>query len=352
MDQQVDDASGAVPPPAGLSPGWTLQRDLPCPTCRYNLRMLHAPRCPECGSVFRWQTLLHIQCPRCGASLREVDGGACPECGLNLQWDALLNAADSETLRRQFEYAQRGLPSALGRALYSLASPARFWHSLPLEAPPVPARLRLFQAVCPAIFLLGFLLAVAAHWLPAGGPYSDLLLLAAIGTLAPPFATAAAMPIFSATLARFRIRREQLLRCAAYGCAGQAWTGVLLSVIALAALVVNVLIEQGYITSFGGIAFQLQSIPEPAVLLRSLPPALPNPLASLASAVVALITIMVGVVWWSRYVYTALRRNLRLDGTNTFALLASTQLIAWLFAAVLALRIPTVLWMISRLLLP
>lgn len=51
-----DSASGALPPP-GLPDDWSLDLDLPCPRCRYNLRHLRTPRCPECGTVFRWQSL-------------------------------------------------------------------------------------------------------------------------------------------------------------------------------------------------------------------------------------------------------------------------------------------------------
>jgi len=34
-----------------------LQHDLPCPRCRYNLRGLTLPRCPECGFEFRWEDI-------------------------------------------------------------------------------------------------------------------------------------------------------------------------------------------------------------------------------------------------------------------------------------------------------
>ena len=46
--------------PAGLPDDWRLDRDVACPDCGYNLRMMCAPRCPECGAVHRWQELLEI----------------------------------------------------------------------------------------------------------------------------------------------------------------------------------------------------------------------------------------------------------------------------------------------------
>ena len=69
-DLSPDPATAANPAietrlPAGLPVDWHLDRDLPCPQCRYNLRMLRDPRCPECGTKLRWQQVLFVVCPRC-----------------------------------------------------------------------------------------------------------------------------------------------------------------------------------------------------------------------------------------------------------------------------------------------
>lgn len=46
------DASLSSPPSAA-----GLDEDLHCPECRYNLRGLTVPRCPECGYTFTWDDL-------------------------------------------------------------------------------------------------------------------------------------------------------------------------------------------------------------------------------------------------------------------------------------------------------
>jgi hypothetical protein len=42
------------------APDWaTIQEDVHCPLCKYNLRGLIEPRCPECGYRFTWPQVLH-----------------------------------------------------------------------------------------------------------------------------------------------------------------------------------------------------------------------------------------------------------------------------------------------------
>ena len=60
---------------------WLRERDVECPLCRYNLRGLTAPRCPECGNGLRlsvalldpyakaWVTLATIACGSAGMGL-------------------------------------------------------------------------------------------------------------------------------------------------------------------------------------------------------------------------------------------------------------------------------------------
>ena len=52
----------AEPPNANTPPDWGhFAGELRCPTCRYNLRGLPHPRCPECGTEFDWQELIRKQ---------------------------------------------------------------------------------------------------------------------------------------------------------------------------------------------------------------------------------------------------------------------------------------------------
>lgn len=45
--------------PTTASPDWsTINRDILCPLCDYNLKMLTEPRCPECGHRFEWADVL------------------------------------------------------------------------------------------------------------------------------------------------------------------------------------------------------------------------------------------------------------------------------------------------------
>ena len=69
-----------------LPADWRIDRDVPCPVCRYNLRGRREARCPECGATFRWQALLHVSCVRCGESLAMHQGDDCPRCDLPLHW--------------------------------------------------------------------------------------------------------------------------------------------------------------------------------------------------------------------------------------------------------------------------
>ncbi len=43
-------------------PDWSsVDHDVPCPLCEYNLRGLVEPRCPECGYTFDWPEVLDVQ---------------------------------------------------------------------------------------------------------------------------------------------------------------------------------------------------------------------------------------------------------------------------------------------------
>ena len=56
----VDHATLPIESSAGAAvPDWsTLDIELHCPRCDYNLKMLTSPRCPECGLTFEWDELI------------------------------------------------------------------------------------------------------------------------------------------------------------------------------------------------------------------------------------------------------------------------------------------------------
>jgi len=185
--------------PAGLPEDWVQQQDVPCPSCRYNLRMLHAPRCPECGLVFRWQALLGVRCPRCDASLETADGAACPHCRLDLNWPRLLDAASFRD-RRLFEYTYHPVRTAF-RTWGSILRPRRFWDCLPLESPPAIQRLIRLRRAAALIGVLGAAAILFLGWSGWGRlSRGDMLLLPAL-TLVLPLVTTLALPGFTPTLA-------------------------------------------------------------------------------------------------------------------------------------------------------
>ncbi len=242
--------------PAGLPQDWRLDRDVPCPKCRYNLRMMREPRCPECGAVHRWQELLEISCPRCAHALTGVDDAACPRCRLKLNWAALLD--DSSIHSRNFEFDSDPLRSAVRTGFRSLF-PRRMWRHIALESKPhMPrlSRLRRFSLVIGTVAaMMPIILSYPCLGLNVfnfGTVYysfryvvSDTAILLAL-ILAPVAITALLLPRFTPTLATFQIRREQLFRIFAYGRLAWIWSGGLLLVAYMACLVsiINVMLGE------------------------------------------------------------------------------------------------------------
>lgn len=96
---------------ASTSPDWSaINRDILCPLCDYNLKMLTEPRCPECGHRFEWADVL----------------------------------AEDRDLRGLFEHTRR--PSIREAARTWLASLLswRFWQRLKTSHPVRRGRLILF----------------------------------------------------------------------------------------------------------------------------------------------------------------------------------------------------------------
>jgi hypothetical protein len=338
----ADAASANLAPtlPPGLPADWVFDRDLPCPKCRYNLRMLRLPRCPECGGVFRWQSLLQIVCPRCGERLAEVDGEQCPRCGLGLNWERLLAEADPER-RKLFEYTNRPVRGAL-RTWVATLRPRRFWKSIPLELPPAVRRLRWLRRVAFGVCLAAFGVAIASRvpttppafveWLPVLGLVFVLPALTMLG-----------LPRFTPTLARFRIRRDQLLRCFAYASTGLLWIGVVFLLAVGIALLVNTFWPITFVR--GGIGFfqesrmhidltlALDALSRPRRFFR------PGVAASMwCNSLLSLVMLYFAFAWWRAFLWTALRSYLRLDRSNALALFLSTQLIGLIAIGIVLIR--------------
>jgi hypothetical protein len=346
MSPRIGDSNGvseAVPGievptlPVGLPDGWVFDRDLYCPTCRYNLRMLHMPRCPECGTVFRWQGLLHIGCPRCGHSLEVVDADACPACGLALNWERLLAEADPARLR-QFEYTRHPFRAAWRTWLAALR-PRRFWRGISLETPPAVRRLRWLRRAGIATCVGAF---AAMHWGQASGLSAALGLLPIYAlVLLLPVVTMLGLPRFTPTLTRFRIRRDQLLRCFAYGSAGVFWTGLLLFLALAITLVVNAVWPVTVIA--GGATYQaprLAAYPPLALGCLEHPQLLSSGIAACMwfNIVLTAAIAYFSFAWWWPFLWAALTTFLQLNRRNALALFLSTQFIGLLAIMIILIR--------------
>lgn len=338
--------------PTGLPDDWAFDRDLPCPKCRYNLRMLSTPRCPECGTVFRWQELLQVTCPRCDEWLAGVDDNECPRCGLILNWPGLLQDADMEQLK-QFEYTNRPVAAAI-RLWFIALLPQRFWINVRIESPPARWRLRWLRIGAIGICVLGLVLAALVNRRAVAAGALGWGVLAAIAEIALilPLFTSLALPLFIPTMARFRIRRDQLLRCSAYGCSGLVWIGLAMILAAVGAEVVNAL---GWVSArrypTAGLYF------DPLIALNVI---FGRPsrwfwssrgyaLVCFNLAAIALLFVF-GWLWWWRCLYVSLRRYLRLTFYNSVALFLSTQVIGVLLIAYALFQWDHFLWFLGRIL--
>jgi len=349
-----------------LPDDWALDADLPCPACRYNLRGLRTPRCVECGTEFRWQSILGVACPRCAQPLAACDDESCPQCRLQLDWPALLSTINPVQFD-QYEYAVRPIRAAMV-AWGKLMRPRRFWRDVPLERPPVVSRLHRFGLAAIFLFAVGLavlLIAVsssfgwgrrASLWL--GLTFEALGLCALV--LWPPLITAILLPRFTPTLSKFRIRRDQLLRIFMYGRAGVAAAGLILILLVLswAAYLFTMptltwAMGGGWTTPDLAPPMLLYSLPWDVVRLRrgffewlavlEPPPGGMNPplrISEWFNVAVGLALVTVGWLWWWRYLWVSLVDYLRLDRGNARALFLSTQAIALLCGLIVLCNLP------------
>lgn len=344
--------------PAGLPEDWALDHDVTCPSCRYNLRMLRAPRCPECGLVFRWQTLLRVFCPRCDAELFTADCDECPRCRLHLDWARLLEA-NAQVDRKLFEYSDRPVRAAL-RTWVAVLDPWGFWRSIPLESPPAVERLRRLRRVALATGIIGLLLATtlgeaflvfgwsAVVSLFSEGVTTALFLLFPFTFVLPlPLVTAVALPRFTPTLSCFRIRQDQIDRCMAYARSGLLWIGWLFILAFTIALTINALVP-GSPAGWGTTSARVYVDPQfwtklgGTTVLWGGP--WYDPLNGAFNVAVWVIIALFGFLWWWVFLYVTLRRYLRLDRRNAVALFLSTQIIGLLVLAILS---PSIWYMLA-----
>ena len=316
--------------PAGLPDGWLFDRDLNCPECSYNLRMLSQPQCPECGTVFRWQTLLHVGCPRCGEGLETIDDGQCPRCGLELNWEKLLGEADP-ALHRHFEYTTKPIRTIIP-TWFAALRPARFWRRIPLESPPAVTRLRWLWRIALIVPVLALIVALLCTW---GAPirmfpWIEILWYVVVPCiavlLALPFVTFLALPMFAPTLSKFRVRREQLRRLQAYGVSGNVFAAAVLLAAGIVSWVANSALQYR-LDLWPAMACAKWFVPYNA--MRWDPTNFLFATIWFNTFVGAMIHVLV-FAWWWRFLYVGLHHYLRFDTRNTIALLASTQAIGLL----------------------
>lgn len=331
--------------PAGLSADWSLPRDLACPVCRYNLRMLRNPRCPECGTEFRWQQLLAVSCPRCDLGLMDVDGDACPQCALPLRWELLLSEA-APRVETRFEMSDRPFRAALGTCLAAIR-PVAFWRKVYIEIAPAAVRLRRFRIAMLVVGVLGWIAPIVAGMIAPWGWGGWMT--AGIVVFGPPLITAALLPRFTLTFAKFRIRADRLRRVFVYGLIGVFWSGILWGTLAITTLLLTRFVG----ASRRGARFPLLWNEYPLSLLYEIQDIVRvarwdrypytsewaywwNYLVRNAvdiNALVLVFAILIAWLWWPVFLYGGLRVYLKLTKYSAVMLTLSTQLIIALIVA-------------------
>lgn len=319
--------------PPGLPADWRYDRDLLCPKCQYNLRMRRTPRCPECGSSYTWQLLLNISCMRCGASLVRASGAACPECDVPLNWQALIEGIDPRCLSN-YEYASHPIRAAANTAWQALL-PGRFWMHQTLETSPNVPRLRRLLLVALISYLVvnvaSAALRIAAKWraLEPSDPAAALI------AICMPLTTAVMLPCFGPTLKRIRIRRDQVLRIAAYGMTGILWSSLVFLILIGLVWGFNIYVSW----SSGGTAVRGSALSADLFLRGVLHRQVyRDAISTIASVISGSAFTLFQTLWWWPFLWGALRCFLKFEKHDALALFISTQLIGLFVIAILAIR--------------
>lgn len=325
--------SGSTPfLPDGLDADWSLKCEVPCPHCHYLLQGLRTPRCPECGTVFRWQTLLQITCPRCAADLSQSDGAKCPACNLDLRWEAMFDAFEPRS-NDQFEYALRPVRAASGLILW-FWDLNRLWSTVKLEDPPNVMRLRRLPLVIGLSLLVAMLGVLIANLYGTSAPFGPSFhyvvgawLTIPIITLTFPIVFLLGAPLFTPTLAQFRVRSDRLLRINTYATLPFAWIAFVLLLSAISLAVLSTLLSpkmfsQRIIDPLLGDTVGVSASQLDRIWSRSI------------HSLIALIALS-SILWTVVYYPIAFSRHLRMDRRNVRAITLSLSCIAALLWLVL-----------------
>jgi hypothetical protein len=200
--------------------------------------------------------------------------------------------------------------------------------------PPAVPRLTRLRRAAVVVSLIGMIMLL----IPANLRWSlrrQMGLGDAFCLLAPlyvlPLVTALALPRFTPTLARCRVRRDQLLRCLAYAASGLAWLGMLLAVMAVIGVAITIGRRAGLGTG-SPVMF------DPDIVFHDLLRRWRVGWVVYGffwfNATILLLWLWFGLIWWWVFLYVSLRRFLRLDRVNAWALLISTQAIGLVTLAI------------------
>jgi len=362
-----------------LPDGWTLDRDLPCGNCGYNLRGRREPTCPECGSTFAWQKLLCVACPRCEAGLSECSAAFCPGCGLELDWARMFSAATPRG-RDHFEYAPPGPSSVLRTWLRSL-KPTNFWSAYRMEDPSRVARLqrirraalwvgigglltipltRFFHALSHVALNAGSFRTDASEFIASQAlPIASQLLKICLylSLLLLPYALIHfGLPRFTPTLARFRVRPDHFLRISAFSALGVLLLGVLLGGFQIAAELAALHLGLGANPVKDRTTGDLLINPVAQLYRRILSDgrlsqaALMQWVGAIGFCGRVLIGMLVVILLWQwHFCLAALRSYLRLGLRSAVGLTLSVAAVALIAAPALYLVIQVMLWDLPRL---
>lgn len=186
-----------------------VSEDIHCPLCRYNLRGLTEPRCPECGFRFTWPEVLD---PR---------------------------------LRKHpflFEHHPERNVGAFLRTVRATWDATRFWAELHPAQPSSPRRLMLYALLC----LLPCVVAFSLHlntWVQeemrwSGSASWNRLLLrlctrswflgCVLLPLLWPWLILVSLLVFQISMARARVAGHHVLRCVVYSYDSIFWIGCVL----------------------------------------------------------------------------------------------------------------------------
>lgn len=128
---------------------------------------------------------------------------------------------------RLYEYSNRPFRAAL-RSLLVIWIPPLFWRYFVLEMPPQIQRLRAYRRWVYRVGLLGLGMLAGIRAFQVWNnlsPIPERALILLGFALGMPKMISVALPRFTPTLARFRVRSEQLERCLTYLASPLAWLG-------------------------------------------------------------------------------------------------------------------------------